>query len=112
MISTPDSFTHPALPYRSHSPAGWKSWFVKMECSMSSETADRAPEDPNAQLETALIDEFLLTRGLDRRRLRDLPEAQATQVRTEASAYATARLTELETRAHFMHEIHGITRMS
>jgi hypothetical protein len=77
---------------------------------MATERADIVPDDPNAQLETALIDEFLHTRGLDRRSLRDLPDAQAMQLRKEASLYATGRLTELETRAHFVHEIHGITR--
>jgi hypothetical protein len=74
---------------------------------MTFERADRALEDPNAQLETALIDEFLRTRGLDRAKLQDLPEAQAGQLRKEASAYATARLTELESRAHFVRGIHG-----
>jgi hypothetical protein len=81
-----------------------------MGCPMTFERAERALEDPNAQLETALIDEFLRTRGLDRRKLRDLPEAQARQLRKEASAYATARLTELESRAHFVQEIHGATQ--
>lgn len=81
-----------------------------MGCPVMAERADRALEDPNAQLETALIDEFLTSRGLDRRRLQELPEAQAAQLRKEASAYATARLTELESRAHFVHEIHGATR--
>ena len=77
---------------------------------MTTERADSVHDDPNAQLETALIDEFLHTRGLDRHRLQDLPDAQATQLRKEACAYATARLTELETRAHFIQEIHGATR--
>ena len=77
---------------------------------MTAERADRPLEDPSAQLETALIDDFLGTRGLDRHSLQDLPEAQATQLRREASAYATARLTELESRAHFVQEIHGATR--
>jgi mono/diheme cytochrome c family protein len=67
-----------------------------MGCAMTFERADRALEDPNAQLETTLIDEFLRTRGLDRDKLHDLPEAQATQLRKEASAYATARLTALD----------------
>ena len=33
---------------------------------MTTERADSVHDDPNAQLETALIDEFLHTRGLDR----------------------------------------------
>jgi hypothetical protein len=77
---------------------------------MTTERADRVLEDPNAQLETALIDDFLCTRGLDRHKLQDLPQAQATQLRKEASAYATCRLTELESRAHFVQEIHGTAR--
>ena len=81
-----------------------------MGCPMMAERADRVLEDPNAQLETALIDEFLRTRGLDRHALQQLPEAQAAELRKEASAYATARLTELESRAHFVQEIHGATR--
>lgn len=79
-------------------------------CPMTSERSDRVLEDPNAQLEIALIDEFLRARGLDRHELQDLPEAEATQLRKEASAYATARLTELESRAHFVQEIHGTAR--
>lgn len=77
---------------------------------MMSEKADRPLEDPNAQLETALIDEFLRARGSDRHKLQGLPEDEATRLMKEASAYATARLSELESRAHFVHEIHGTAR--
>ena len=77
---------------------------------MTFERADRALEDPNAQLETALIDEFLRGLGLDRHKLQDLPEAQATELKKQASAYATARLTEMESRAHFVQEIHGTSQ--
>ena len=77
---------------------------------MTFERADRPLEDPHAHLETALIDVFLRTRGLDRHKLQDLPEAQARQLMEDASAYATARLTELESRAHFVQEIHGTSQ--
>jgi hypothetical protein len=63
--------------------------------------------DPHAKLETALIDEFLRERGTELRKLRDLPEDQVIRLVSEASAYATARLTEVETRAHFVNELHG-----
>ena len=56
------------------------------------------------------LEEFLRTRGLDRHKMQDLPDAQARQLGKEASAYATARLTELESRAHFVQEIHGTTQ--
>ena len=77
---------------------------------MTSERSERGLEDPNAQLEMALIDEFLRALGLDRQKLHDLPKNQARRLRREASAYATARLTEVESRAHFVHEIHGAAR--
>jgi hypothetical protein len=66
--------------------------------------------DPHAKLETAIIDEFLREHGTDRAKLKDLPPDQATRLSREASAYATARLTEVETRAHYVHEIHDATR--
>lgn len=75
---------------------------------MKSDISPAMPaDDPHASLETALIDEFLRSRGTDRRGLRDLPDEQATRLMTEAAAYASVRLTEVESRALFVHEIHG-----
>ena len=69
---------------------------------------DRAPiEDPNADLERALIDEFIRARGFDPMRLRDLPDEQRRRLQHEASAHAAARLTEMEARAHYIDELHG-----
>jgi hypothetical protein len=67
----------------------------------------RPMEDPEGRLEKALIDEFLRKRGLDEHALAALPEAERRRVMTEASAYAGAKLAEVEARAHFVHEIHG-----
>ena len=64
-------------------------------------------EDPEGQLEKALIEEFLRARGLDWAGLHALPEDEAKRVLTEASVYAAAKLAEVEARAHFVHEIHG-----
>jgi hypothetical protein len=63
-------------------------------------------EDPEGRLEQALITEFLRMRGLDSSTLHALPEDEARRVLTEASVYAAGRLAEVETRAHFIHEIH------
>ena len=63
--------------------------------------------DPNADLERALIDEFIRARGHDPARLHDLPEDQRRFVEREASAHAAARLAEMEARAHYLHELHG-----
>jgi hypothetical protein len=69
--------------------------------------AERPLEDPQAELETALIDEFLRMRGVNRQTVREIPEEKATALMREALAYASARLTELESRAHYVNEIHG-----
>jgi hypothetical protein len=66
-----------------------------------------ALEDPEGHLENALIDEFLRSRDLDSQALRTLSHDDMKRVMTEASAYASARLAEIESRAHFVHEIHG-----
>jgi len=67
----------------------------------------RAMEDPEGQLESALIEEFLRGRGFDPAALHALPEDEAKRVLTEASVYAAGKLAEVEARAHFVHEIHG-----
>ena len=67
----------------------------------------RAMEDPEGQLEKALIEEFLRARGLDSSALRALPEDEAKRVLTEASVYAAAKLAEVEARARFVHNIHS-----
>jgi hypothetical protein len=63
--------------------------------------------DPNADLERALIEEFIRTSGYDPARLSDLSEEQRRMVQRQAAAYAAARLAEMEARAHYVHELHG-----
>jgi hypothetical protein len=62
--------------------------------------------DHQAALETALIDEFLHEHHIERADLAAMPPAEARRIAREAAAYASARLTEVETRAHFVTEIH------
>jgi hypothetical protein len=64
-------------------------------------------EDPHAQIERALIEEFLKARGhtLAELRGRDDPEAHA--LLKQASAHAASKLAEVESRAHLLREIHG-----
>ena len=62
--------------------------------------------DQIAQLEEAFITEFLERRGLTRSTLHDLPKAEVHALMKEASAYASARLSEVEARAHYVHELH------
>ena len=62
-------------------------------------------EDPEGRLELALIEEFLLTHGYAPRELDDLPEDQRRQLLEGASSYAAGKLTEIQARAHYVHEI-------
>jgi hypothetical protein len=71
------------------------------------ETDTNVMQTPLSALERTLIDEFLRSRRLDREALDKLPEAERRELMAEASTYASARLTEVESRSHFVHELHG-----
>jgi hypothetical protein len=62
--------------------------------------------DPLAQLERAFIEEYLQGRGHHLQDVRELPSEQAEALMREASAYASGRLTEVETRAHLVSDLH------
>jgi hypothetical protein len=71
------------------------------------ETDTNRLQPPMGALERTLIDEFLSSRGLDQETLGRLPEVPRHALLAEASTYASARLTEIESRSHFVHELHG-----
>ena len=64
-------------------------------------------DDPLAQMERAFIEEFLQARGYSLATLHELGSEQAHEVLKEASTYASGRLSEVESRAHYLHDIHG-----
>jgi hypothetical protein len=68
-------------------------------------------EDPLARLEQALIAEYLRDQGYDPERLHDLPAEVARQLMKEASLYASAKLAEVESRAHFVDEVHKVASL-
>jgi len=63
-------------------------------------------EAPEANLERALIQEFLQLRGLDLPALDAMGREEAARILTEASIYAATRLAEIESRAHYVRDIH------
>jgi len=63
--------------------------------------------DLNADLERTLIDDYLRARGFDPEALRDRDDAEAHLLLVEAATYAAAKLTEVESRARYVHDIHG-----
>jgi hypothetical protein len=79
---------------------------------MSNEPGQQPMQDRNGPLESELISEFLRTRGYDLRSLERLPEDDRRRLLQQASMHAAGRLTEIEARAHFVHELHGDTDMT
>ena len=73
---------------------------------MSAESSDKPGDHPLAQLERAFIAEFLQARGYTLSTLQELPEDQANALLKEASLYASGKLTEVESRAHYVDEMH------
>ncbi len=86
------------------------------ESTVSHNTKPSVPpmEEPEAPLERMYMESYLQRRGYTLhcggqplRSICDLPESEAKRLMTGASAYASTKLAEVETRAHFVEEIHG-----
>ena len=73
---------------------------------MASEPDISARPSPTAQLENALIREFLEQRGHSAESVRTLPEAERHLLLEQASRWASSRLAEVEARAHYIHDLH------
>jgi hypothetical protein len=63
-------------------------------------------EPPLATLERSLIDEYLRDRGYDRAGLAALADAERASLLKDASSYASCKLSEVEMRSQFVHELH------
>jgi hypothetical protein len=68
--------------------------------------------DPVAKLERAFIAEYLERHGHNVATLHDLPEPEARALMRAASLYASAKLSEVEARAHYVHDIHDASKRS
>jgi hypothetical protein len=65
-------------------------------------------KQPLADLERALIDNYLRTLGHDPDALGARDDIEAHRLLAEASTYAAGKLTEVESRAHYIDEIHHV----
>ena len=74
------------------------------------ERAEVPMEDPLARLERALIEEFLADRGCDLATLESKPPAERRSLLIQASRHADGRLAEIDARAAYVHELHGVPR--
>ena len=67
----------------------------------------RAMQDQTAHLELTLMEQFIRARGYDPAKLGDLATDERERVQKEAAAHAAGKLAEVESRAHFIHALHG-----
>jgi hypothetical protein len=63
-------------------------------------------EEPLAELERRLIAEYIRDRGLEPEALRARTDERARQILADAAQYAALKLTEVESRAHYVRELH------
>ena len=63
-------------------------------------------DDPHAALELRFIDEFLGSVGHTRRSAMQLGTAEVSTLLKAASEYASLRLADIESKAHYADEIH------
>ena len=74
------------------------------------ERAEVPLEDPQARLERALMEEFLQDRGCDLTTLRSRPPGEQRALLREASQYAATHLAEIDARAAYVHDLHGVPK--
>lgn len=74
---------------------------------MSHDIADTPLQSPHGGLERALIDEFLGMRGHTHESLNAMPEAERAALLAEASLHASAKLSEVDARSHYVHDLHN-----
>jgi hypothetical protein len=63
--------------------------------------------EPLAELEREMIDEYIRGAGHDPTDLRTRTDAQARVVLAQASSHAAGRLTEVESRLHYLRSLRG-----
>lgn len=75
---------------------------------MPTDQTDTQPmHDPLAELERHLISAYVAGAGHDLDELRARTDEDARRLLAQASRYASAKLSEVEARAHYVHKLHG-----
>ena len=64
-------------------------------------------QDRQALLERSFIDEYIRSHGHDPATLHELAPEQMHELLKAAAIHAAMKLAEVESRAHYVHEIHG-----
>ena len=68
---------------------------------------ERPIEEPLSELERHIITEYLANAGADYHALVLRNDDQARTLLRQAAQYASARLSEIEARSDYMHQLHG-----
>jgi hypothetical protein len=63
--------------------------------------------EPLAELERELISAYVAGAGHDLQELLTRTDDDAKRLLAEASRYASAKLSEIESRSHYLHRLHG-----
>jgi hypothetical protein len=63
-------------------------------------------EEPLAELERRLIDDYIRAAGEDPAAVRAKGDEASRKLLTAAAIHAATKLTEVEARAHYVHDIH------
>lgn len=80
---------------------------MRSEAQMATDRTDVPPlEEPLAELERRIIDEYVRRLGHDPEALRASMDAGARKILVDASTYAATRLSEVEARSHYVRELH------
>jgi hypothetical protein len=75
---------------------------------MTANLEDTTPlEEPLAELERELISAYVAGAGQNLEALRTRNDEEARRLLADASLYATARLTEVESRSHYLRSLRG-----
>ncbi|HEX9076102.1 MAG TPA: hypothetical protein VF932_10005 [Anaerolineae bacterium] len=78
---------------------------------MDTKSCDLDPvEDPQAQLAKTFIEEYLNKENQSLETVHLLPEKDAKCLLVKASIYASTKMAELESRAHVVKSLHGISQ--
>jgi hypothetical protein len=63
-------------------------------------------EEPLAELERRLIDDYVRNQGLEPEVVRGRTDAAARKILADAAQHAALKLTEVESRAHYIRDLH------
>jgi hypothetical protein len=81
---------------------------MRLEVLMAADRTDIPPlEEPLAELERRIIDEYIRGLGHDPAHLRASIDPGARKILVAASTYAATRLSEVEARSHYVRELHN-----